>query len=131
MDSRPIEDTGLRTISSTRDVGLDPMPMDEESDSTWPSEFKRLQREIVELWHACNVSLVHRTYFFLLFKGDPSDSIYLEVELRRLSFLKGTFLKGDQSVEDGLTPASRYSNRSPSSHVSHIFTWLQCAVCID
>ncbi|XP_050388080.1 kinesin-like protein KIN-7C [Argentina anserina] len=105
----PVQETGLRSIPSTRevkDVGLDPMPMDEENDSTWPSEFKRLQREIVELWHACNVSLVHRTYFFLLFKGDPSDSIYMEVELRRLSFLKGTFLKGDQAFEDGLTPAS-------------------------
>ncbi|KAM5546730.1 kinesin-like protein KIN-7G [Rosa sericea] len=108
-DTKPIPETGLRPNPSTRDVkdvGLDPMPMDEESDSMWPSEFKRLQREIVELWHACNVSLVHRTYFFLLFKGDPSDSIYMEVELRRLSFLKGTFLKGDQALEDGLTPAS-------------------------
>lgn len=111
MDSSPIQETGLRSIPSTKDVkdvGLDPMPMNEESDSMWPSEFKRLQREIVELWHACNVSLVHRTYFFLLFKGDPSDSIYMEVELRRLSFLKRTFLKGDQAFEDGLTPASRY-----------------------
>lgn len=107
----PIQETGLRSIPSSRDVkdvGLDPMPMDEESSSNWPSEFKRLQREIVELWHACNVSLVHRTYFFLLFRGDSSDSIYMEVELRRLSFLKGTFLKGDQALEDGLTPAARY-----------------------
>ncbi|KAL6227055.1 hypothetical protein ACLB2K_001014 [Fragaria x ananassa] len=109
VDSSPIQETGLRSIPSTKDVkdvGLDPMPMNEESDSMWPSEFKRLQREIVELWHACNVSLVHRTYFFLLFKGDPSDSIYMEVELRRLSFLKRTFLKGDQAFDDGLTPAS-------------------------
>ncbi|KAF2541503.1 hypothetical protein F2Q68_00030032 [Brassica cretica] len=28
------------------------------------------------------------TYFFLLFKGDPSNFVYMEVELRRLSFLK-------------------------------------------
>ncbi|KAJ0830875.1 putative kinesin-like protein [Helianthus annuus] len=34
--------------------------------------------------------LIHRTYFFLLFKGDRSDSVYMEVELRRLSFLKNT-----------------------------------------
>ncbi|KAL9445921.1 hypothetical protein AB3S75_013743 [Citrus x aurantiifolia] len=55
----------------------------------WPAEFERQRKEIIELWDACYVPLVHRTYFFLLFKGDPSDSVYMEVELRRLSFLKG------------------------------------------
>ncbi|KAL5973738.1 hypothetical protein ACLOJK_030394 [Asimina triloba] len=72
---------------------------------------KMLQKEIVELWDACNVSLVHRTYFFLLFKGDPADSIYMEVEQRRLSFLKNTFSQGNngtRAVEEGriITPAS-------------------------
>ncbi|KAB2051546.1 hypothetical protein ES319_A12G062100v1 [Gossypium barbadense] len=79
-----------------KDVGLDPIPDNHESSSEWPSEFKRLQREIIELWHACNVSLVHRTYFFLLFKGDPKDYIYMEVEYRRLSFLKSLFSHGNQ-----------------------------------
>ncbi|CAH8382889.1 unnamed protein product [Eruca vesicaria subsp. sativa] len=51
-------------------------------------EFKRQQSQIIELWGVCNVPLVHRTYFFLLFKGDPSDFVYMEVELRRLTFLK-------------------------------------------
>ena len=37
---------------------------------------------------------MHRTYFFLLFKGDPADSIYMEVEIRRLSFLKDTYSNG-------------------------------------
>jgi centromeric protein E len=85
------------------------MQDDTTSPSNWPSEFKRHQREIIELWHACNISLVHRTYFFLLFKGDPTDSIYMEVELRRLSFLKDIFSRGSQTVEDGqtLTPTSR------------------------
>ncbi|KAL7224254.1 hypothetical protein ACSBR1_025671 [Camellia fascicularis] len=64
---------------------------DNPSLSNWPSEFKRLRKEIIELWDVCNVSLVHKTYFFLLFKGDPTDSIYVEVELRRLSFLKDTY----------------------------------------
>ncbi|PKU85702.1 Kinesin-like protein NACK1 [Dendrobium catenatum] len=59
-----------------------------ESPSQWPLEFEKLQREIIELWDACIVSLIHRTYFFLLFKGEPADSIYMEVERRRLSFLK-------------------------------------------
>ncbi|KAL5989906.1 hypothetical protein ACLOJK_010801 [Asimina triloba] len=87
------------------------MQISPESPSKWPVEFDRLQKEIVELWDACNVSLVHRTYFFLLFKGDPADSIYMEVEQRRLSFLKNTFSQGNngtRAVEEGriITPAS-------------------------
>ncbi|KAE8719100.1 Kinesin-like protein NACK2 [Hibiscus syriacus] len=78
----------------------------------WPLEFDRLRRAILELWQACNVSLVHRTYFFLLFKGDPTDSIYMEVELRRLTFLKETFSGGNQAVEDGLTLTLASSVRS-------------------
>lgn len=96
-------------LKSIKDVGLDPMEDGFRSPSNWPSEFKRLQREIIGLWHACNVSLVHRTHFFLLFQGDPTDyNIYMEVELRRLSFLKDTFSLGSQTLEDGrtLTPAS-------------------------
>ncbi|XWS42147.1 hypothetical protein CRYUN_Cryun17cG0143400 [Craigia yunnanensis] len=94
---------------TVKDVGLDPIPNNYGSPSAWPLEFKRLQREIIELWHACNVSLVHRTYFFLLFKGDPKDYIYMEVEHRRLSFLKNVFSHGNQTVENGrvLTAASR------------------------
>ncbi|XP_056844421.1 kinesin-like protein KIN-7I isoform X2 [Raphanus sativus] len=33
------------------------------------SDFERQQRQIIELWAVCSVPLVHRTYFFLLFKG--------------------------------------------------------------
>lgn len=95
---------------TVKDVGLDPIPNNYRSPSAWPSEFKRLQREIIELWHACNVSLVHRTFFFLLFKGDPKDYIYMEVEHRRLSFLKSVFSHGNKTVENGqfLTVSSRY-----------------------
>ncbi|RDX72784.1 Kinesin-like protein KIN-7G, partial [Mucuna pruriens] len=106
-----ISETGLEsdiTAKKFKDVGLDPLQSEEEKQSEWSSEFKRIQKEIIELWHACNVSLVHRTYFFLLFKGDPSDSIYMEVEQRRLFYLKQTFAQGNQTVEDGrtLTPES-------------------------
>ncbi|XP_057746165.1 kinesin-like protein KIN-7G [Arachis stenosperma] len=80
-----------RNHEESKDVALGSKQSEDEKNSNWPSEFKRLQREIVELWNVCNVSLVHRSYFFLLFKGDPSDSIYMEVELRRLSYLKQTF----------------------------------------
>ncbi|KAJ4967486.1 hypothetical protein NE237_019335 [Protea cynaroides] len=106
MESKPNE--SARTV---KDVGLDPMQDPSESPPNWRLEFERQQREIIELWHACNVSLVHRTYFLLLFNGDPADSIYMEVELRRLSFLKDTFSHGNlarHAMEDGqtLTPAS-------------------------
>lgn len=89
---------------------MDPIQDDLESAVKWASEFKRLQQEIIELWHACCVSLVHRTYFFLLFKGDPKDSFYMEVELRKLSFLKETFSRGHETLVDGrsLSLASRY-----------------------
>ncbi|XP_047310279.1 kinesin-like protein KIN-7F [Impatiens glandulifera] len=93
-----------------KDVGLDPILEDDsKSISNWDSEFKRLQREIIELWHICNASLVHRAYFFLLFKGDPSDSIYMEVELRRLSFLKETFANGGKIDENGNTLSNQSS----------------------
>ncbi|XP_028189186.1 kinesin-like protein KIN-7G isoform X2 [Glycine soja] len=105
--------TGLDYAKNVKDIGLDPMQTDGESlsHSHWPSKFQRLQREIIEFWDACNVSLVHRTYFFLLFKGEPSDSIYMEVELRRLSYLKQTFSQGNQTVEDGRTLAPELSMR--------------------
>ncbi|OEL13760.1 Kinesin-like protein KIN-7F [Dichanthelium oligosanthes] len=77
-----------------RSVGLDPIMDALQSPSRWPLEFERKQQEIIDLWHGCNVSLVHRTYFFLLFKGDPADAIYMEVELRRLSFLKDAYSNG-------------------------------------
>ncbi|KAM1174417.1 hypothetical protein ACFX19_027550 [Malus domestica] len=113
-DSMPIP-----SPNDVKDVGLDPMPIDDESPSRWPSEFNKLQREIIELWDACNVSLVHRTYLFLLFKGDPSDSIYMEVEVRRLSFLKDTFSRGNQTLEDGqtLTPASSMKALTSERHM--------------
>ncbi|KAA8531957.1 hypothetical protein F0562_006901 [Nyssa sinensis] len=99
-------------LNDFKDVGLDPIENYSKDLSDWPSEFKRLQREIIELWHACNVSLVHRTYFFLLFKGDPTDSIYMQVELRRLSFLKDTFSRGNQTVEHGWTLTHASSMKS-------------------
>ncbi|KAK8606099.1 hypothetical protein V6N13_102860 [Hibiscus sabdariffa] len=92
--------------------GLDPMHEAPGTPVAWPLEFDRLQRAIVELWHDCNVSLVHRTYFFLLFKGDRADSIYMEVELRRLTFLKETFSQGNQAVEDGRTLTLASSTRA-------------------
>ncbi|GFY87980.1 ATP binding microtubule motor family protein [Actinidia rufa] len=110
-DDGPVHEAVLKVMESlknVKDVGLDPIEGDSTSLSNWPTEFKRLQTEIIGLWDDCNVSLVHRTYFFLLFKGEPTDSIYMEVELRRLSFLKDTFSRGSKTIEEGrtLSPAS-------------------------
>ncbi|EMS46463.1 Kinesin-related protein 11 [Triticum urartu] len=66
-----------------------------ESPSRWSFDFPKKQQEIIELWHECHISIVHRTYFFLLFNGDHTDHIYMEVEHRRLSFIKSS------SIADG------------------------------
>ncbi|KAL9690134.1 hypothetical protein QQ045_010529 [Rhodiola kirilowii] len=50
--------------------------------------FHDQRKQIVMLWHLCHVSIRHRTQFYLLFKGDPADQIYMEVELRRLTWLE-------------------------------------------
>lgn len=110
-----VQETGPKADKSgknVKDVGIDPMLEALETPADWPLEFERQQRTILGLWQTCNVSLVHRTYFFLLFKGDPTDSIYMEVELRRLSFLKETFFHGKQTVEDGRTPTLASSIRA-------------------
>ncbi|KAG2239455.1 hypothetical protein Bca52824_091701 [Brassica carinata] len=74
-----------------RDLGVD-------------DDFERQRKEILELWQTCNISLVHRTYFYLLFKGeDAADSIYIGVELRRLLFMKDRFSQGHQACEGGET----------------------------
>ncbi|XP_058213203.1 kinesin-like protein KIN-7E isoform X2 [Rhododendron vialii] len=88
---------------NVKDVGLDPMLDAAEAPATWNIEFGIKQKAILELWQSCNISLVHRTYFFLLFKGDPTDSIYMEVEMRRLSFLKEAFSQGNHAVQGGQT----------------------------
>ncbi|KAL4572957.1 hypothetical protein LXL04_019746 [Taraxacum kok-saghyz] len=88
-------------------IGLDSVTGSPPAD--WPQQFARQQKSILELWQSCNVSLIHRTYFFLLFRGDPMDSIYMEVEVRRLSFLKETFSKGNPAIQDGHTLTSASS----------------------
>ncbi|KAI9118158.1 hypothetical protein K1719_010490 [Acacia pycnantha] len=71
-----------------------------------PSKFERQQRYMVELWDACNVPLVHRSYYFLIIIGELWDPMYLDIELRRLFFLKEKFSAGAPMIEDSqnLTP---------------------------
>ncbi|KAL8168025.1 hypothetical protein V2J09_009524 [Rumex salicifolius] len=94
---------------NVKDVGLD--PQDDLDTADWPSDFRRVQREIVHLWSVCNVSLIYRTYFFLLFKGDPADSIYMEVEHRRLSFIRDAFSSGNETILDGQVISLSLSKR--------------------
>lgn len=105
-----------------KDVGVDPMLEAPGTPLDWSLQFKRQQKEIIELWQSCCVPLTHRTYFFLLFRGDPTDSIYMEVELRRLCFLKETFSNGNQSQKDRqtFTLASRFIFLS----LLHLFEYL-------
>ncbi|XP_022896054.1 kinesin-like protein KIN-7E isoform X2 [Olea europaea var. sylvestris] len=102
-----VQQPEIRAQSSVEDE-LDARHDSSGAPSNWLLKFERLRGSIIELWQACNVSLVHRTYFFLLFKGDLADSIYMEVEHRRLLFLKETFSEGNLTVQDGhaLTLAS-------------------------
>lgn len=121
-----MQETGSRADKfgkNVKDAGVDPMLEAQETPFNWSLEFERQQKMILDLWQTCYVSLVHRTYFFLLFKGDPSDSIYIEVEVRRLSFLKETYSRGNQAVEDGqtLTLASRFFLSVSPSYL-HIIT---------
>ncbi|KAL6644404.1 hypothetical protein ACP70R_016012 [Stipagrostis hirtigluma subsp. patula] len=83
------DSASTRTV---KDIGVESAPSTIESPSPSTIDFEKKQQEIIELWQECNVSIVHRTYFFLLFKGDPADNIYMEVEHRRLSFIKNSFV---------------------------------------
>lgn len=60
----------------------------EESPMAWPLVFEHQRKQIIMLWHLCHVSIIHRTQFYILFRGDPADQIYMEVELRRLTWLE-------------------------------------------
>ncbi|KAK8485938.1 hypothetical protein V6N11_063552 [Hibiscus sabdariffa] len=60
----------------------------EEPQVPWHVTFREQRQQIIELWDVCHVSIIHRTQFYLLFRGDPADQIYMEVELRRLNWMQ-------------------------------------------
>nr|AMS24222.1 kinesin 7-IIa protein [Marsilea vestita] len=105
------------------------------SPEKWKSEFQTKQKQIFELWDICYVSIIHRSQFYLLFRGDPADAIYIEVELRRLTWLKDNqcvtnkspvaFLRGEQLS----SPASslRALKRERESMVRYLNTRLSAA----
>ncbi|XP_064982622.1 kinesin-like protein KIN-7A isoform X2 [Musa acuminata AAA Group] len=63
----------------------------EKSPAAWKSRFEEQMQQIIHLWDVCHVSIIHRTQFYLLFRGDPADQIYIEVEVRRLTWLQEHF----------------------------------------
>ncbi|CAN8274075.1 unnamed protein product [Cochlearia groenlandica] len=83
-----LKEMAMKHSSTHEDTETKEINQENREESGTKAEFERQQSRILELWGVCNVPLVHRTYFFLLFKGEPSDFIYMEVEQRRLSFLK-------------------------------------------
>lgn len=104
------------------------------SPERWKSEFREKQQQIFQLWDSCHVSIIHRSQFYLLFRGDPADAIYMEVELRRLHWLKEhhgvansnkTYGRGEQVS----SPASsmRAVRRERESLVKHLNTRLTVA----
>lgn len=83
----------------------------EMPNSMLPYKFEGLQRYIIELWHTCHVPLVHRSHFLLLLKGELTDYVYLNAELRRLSFVKDALYSGNKFLGEGgwnISPDSRY-----------------------
>ncbi|XP_073115420.1 kinesin-like protein KIN-7A [Elaeis guineensis] len=63
----------------------------QNSTDAWDSVFKEQMQQIIQLWDVCHVSIIHRSQFYLLFRGDQADQIYIEVELRRLTWLQQHF----------------------------------------
>ncbi|KZV52615.1 hypothetical protein F511_07008 [Dorcoceras hygrometricum] len=111
-----VEEVGKRAETNARNAAFDPV-------QDWPLKFEKLQKLIIELWQACNVSLVHRTYFILLIKDDFTDSIYMEVEHRRLSFLRQTFSQGNSAVHDGRT-LTLASSKKALRREREMLSWL-------
>lgn len=70
------------------------------SPDSWNRLFKEQMQHIIRLWDLCHVSIIHRTQFYLLFRGDRADQIYIEVEVRRLTWLQRHFAKVDDASPD-------------------------------
>ncbi|RDX71879.1 Kinesin-like protein KIN-7E, partial [Mucuna pruriens] len=94
-----------------------------------PYNCERQQRDIIQLWDECNIPLVHRSYFFLLIKGELSDSVYFDVELRRLSFLKDTFFSarnighGSDATPNSSLMSLNRERKMLSKQVHKKFSW--------
>ncbi|XP_024521728.1 kinesin-like protein KIN-7A [Selaginella moellendorffii] len=84
------------------------------SPSGWRLQFEKQRMQIIELWDVCQVSIIHRTQFYLLFRGDPADAMYMEVEFRRLLWLQEQFAKNDQNQGPGVIDEDNISSYAAS-----------------
>lgn len=75
-------------LEDAHDGGSDDTDLVEQSPMPRHLVFEDQRKQIIMLWHLCHVSIIHRTQFYMLFRGDPADEIYVEVELRRLTWLE-------------------------------------------
>ncbi|KAJ3695687.1 hypothetical protein LUZ60_001064 [Juncus effusus] len=90
-----LESTAPNSSESTEDSS--PQTIQPSPDS-WREIFNSQMQQIFLLWDECHVSIIHRTQFYLLFHGDPADQIYVEVELRRLSWMRQQFAEGEEAA---------------------------------
>ncbi|XP_015575178.2 kinesin-like protein KIN-7C [Ricinus communis] len=118
-----VPEASTRTADLWRDAGRGNSARQNRANSIL--KFERYRRKIIELWARCNVPLVHRSYFFLIFKGDPSDNVYLEVELRRLYFLKDTSARGTNTLIDTQIVSLNSSLKSLNREREHLARQLQ------
>ncbi|XP_071691739.1 kinesin-like protein NACK2 [Rutidosis leptorrhynchoides] len=75
-------------LEDAHDGGSDDTDLADQAPMPRHLVFEEQMKQIIMLWHLCHVSIIHRTQFFMLFRGDPDDDVYIEVELRRLLWLE-------------------------------------------
>eukprot|EP00250_Pteridium_aquilinum_P012030 c20465_g1_i1 orf=254-3265(+) len=88
VDEAEENDTDMVRMDEETDTPGTPVP---QSLENWKLLFQKERMQIAQLWDLCQVSIIHRSQFYLLFKGDPADQVYMEVELRRLAWLQEHF----------------------------------------
>lgn len=81
------DESDMVRMDEEREIST-PVP---QSLENWQLLFQKERMQIAQLWDLCQVSIIHRSQFYLLFKGDPADQVYMEVELRRLAWLQEHF----------------------------------------
>lgn len=96
----------------------------------WHLLFQKERMQIAQLWDLCYVSIIHRSQFYLMFKGDPADQVYMEVELRRLAWLQEHFdAETNGSNPYGAASIDEDGESSVAVRYGILFTifWMSCS----
>lgn len=84
--------------------------------------------KIVALWEALHVPLIHRSRFYLAFRG--RELFYFEAELRRLTWLQSEIGSPEDSNPVAAQKAKRALARSARKlDVSKFYEW-EIAICM-